>query len=311
MNQSFERERKSFIARLRAQSMKMDDRSLRKYKRVLFLRVAGSFLLVFVIILERIFSEYTKSYEDRLITSLQSFFNISQTSEGRDALSWLRFFHTFKYSNLVFLHCYLFLYYWKNPVIALKVMLVHYNFLALIANLEILFAEPRPYWMKNDIVGVCCEDSYAFPSYSMFSFVFLIIYSESCLNRDDDDDEDDEEEEKENPIWKKIKWSIFGVFILAFGFFAMVMGLSYMTQILLAVLYSLLIYFIVKFFERSFNNLTMNSSFIIPKAKRYSISWFIYVVIIAALSTVVYLSADTFLDIDWVTSFVRFVFIDV
>ena len=287
------RERKKYSVLLRARTMSIDEGAMQRYRKILLFRAIISFLMIFLIILERIFSDYTKPFENQVLNSLQSLFGVNDYSDDLAALSWLRFFHNFHYLNLILLHCYLVLFYWKNVLVALKVMIVHYNFLVLLANFEIFFGEPRPFWEYSSIVGIVCEASYAFPSYSVFSIAFLVLYANYCYSNDQDDDE---EQTRFRAI---IKWVLWGALVLVYCFLALLMGLNYLSQIVLVLFYSILIFFIVNFFEKAFNNLVVKSTFQVDTAKRYLIYWLIYAVITAAISTVIYTYSDTSLDIIW------------
>lgn len=279
----------------------IEQKALKRYKKILLNRVVGSFLLVFLIFLERIFSSYTRSLEDKAVDTLQESFGLS---EYRDIPFFFNVLHRFKYMEIVLAHIYFTLFFGANALIALKCLLVHYNTLVLVANLEIVFGEPRPFWASADIIGAVCDPSYAFPSYSVFALIFFILYASHCWSTDTDDDDDNDNV----PAWcKNLKYLLYILLIALYCFSCTVMGLSYPSQILLALLYSVLVYFIVNFFDKSINDLVMRSSLQIDSAKRLSIYWLIYFVLMAAVSGTIYTSAEMYPDVRWMTNFVSVV----
>ena len=159
-----------------------------------------------------------------------------------------------------------------------------------------------------------CEASYAFPSFSVFSLTFLLIYGIYCFEKAQRYEEhehqdliDDEHGNAapEGKYAKLVKWGITILIIIIFCFLAMVAGLNYLSQILLGGFYSLLSFLIATFLEKSINNLTINSSIKIEKAKVYSIGWIVYVFLVASLCSLIYSAAENFLDITWMQNFVN------
>ena len=275
-------------------AFEIEDKTLRRYKRVLLVRVVGSFLLVFLIILERIFSDYTHRLEQGIVDDVQERFGIHTYN---DIPGMFRLTHEFKYTGLVFTHIYFSLFFGANALITLKCLLTHFNAMVVVSNLEILFGESRPFWDDSGIIGVVCDPSYAFPSFSIFTVTFFLLYASHCWSTDDDD-------ESTSKWLRAVKWILLTVFMLVYCFSSLIMGLNYPTQILLALLYSVLVYFAANFFDKNINDLVMKSSIQIDSAKRLSIYWLVYLILLAGASATIYTSADIYLGIARMKNFV-------
>lgn len=302
-----------------AQFARLDELISRRSKRLLIKRVVGSFILVFLIIFERVISDYTRSFEVNLIGELQTIFGVGSYTESHAHLKWISIFHKFEYFHLVVLHIYLMICYLKNPIIAMKIMIVHYNLLLFVANFDIFFEEPRPFWVSDSIFGVVCEPSYSFPSYSVFCLTFMMIYGNYCFERVRRTDEFEPESSASSSSsssstssffftrwkhWNTAKRIIYFIVLAGFSFFSMVTGLSYLSQIILAILYTILAFYLAIFFDKTVNFLVMKSSFMVEKAKKYSIFWTVYTLIMGMVSSCVYDSAERFLSTTWVANFV-------
>ena len=296
-----ERKDKKKYSILLKEPIVIDEHSIERYKKVLLLRAVCSFLLILFIIVERIFIQFLKPYESQLVGNLQSLFDInSYKDDGLPGLFLAQFLHNTHYFSIVLLHCYLVLYYWSNVIISMKVMIAHYLFLTLMTNFEQLFSDPRPFWEYSTIIGVVCEASYAFPSYSVCAFSFLILFATYCLQHDQE-----LQRNQENVFKERIKWIVWLTLIGIYCFFTLVMGLSYLSQVFLALFFSLLIFFLVNFFEKSLNDLVMKSTLEPETSKRYCIYWSFFAICAVAVATIVYFSVSTLLDIKWYKNIVK------
>ena len=275
----------------------IDQTALTKYKRILQKRVAWSFILLFVLIIERIFAGYTRDEENDLIISLQKSFGITYDS-ANILLQPIVFLEQYLYFYLMITHFYVIVYYYYNAVVCLKILYVHMNAVALIAILESMFGDPRPYWNSNHIVGVGCENSYGFPSFTVFCILFLFMYSWHCFDEDDDNDEGS---------WTKSDILKCGVFVVIFGLYCfgkILSGFEYISHILLTILYTTLIFYLATFFDKTVTNLVEKSCIDVQIAKRYTIFWMIYILIFAGIATITYESSETFVDINWFENYV-------
>lgn len=271
----------------------MEEKAEKRYRKILLVRVVGSFFLIFIMILERIFSTYTRQYENSFVDAFQEALGIH---EYKDVPGFFLYLHQFKYVGLLLAHLYFTLFFGTNALIAFKCLLIHFNTLVIVANLEVMIAEPRPFWDSDGIIGAVCDPSYAFPSYSVFALAFFFWYSSHCWDTEDD--------EGTTHCCRNIKIIIFICLISLYSFSCLLMGLNYPSQIILALLYSVMCYFIVIFFEKSINDLVMKSSIQVDSAKKYSIYWLIYLILIATLSAAIYTSSNRYVEISWLKNFV-------
>lgn len=271
-----------------------EDKSVTRFKKILLVRVLGSFLLIFIIIIQRVFSSYTRNFENALTDNFQELLGIKSYD---DIPAIFYYFHQFRYIEILLAHLYFTLFFLTNALVTFKCLIVHFNTLVIVANIEILLAEPRPFWDFNGIVGAVCDPSFAFPSYPVFTIAFFFWYSSHCWDTDDEDGT--------TPFVRKLKVCSFVVILLFYGVSCLAMGLNYPSQIVLALLYSLMCFYIINFFDKMINNLIMRSSIQVDSAKRYTIYWLVYLLLLAVLSLIVYSSSDPYVNIVWLKNFVK------
>ena len=280
----------------------IDQAALIKYKGILQKRVAWSFILLFVVIIERIFAGYTQDAENDIIAGLQSFFDLAYNKKnGFLANIFIQpviFLEQYLYSFILMTHFFTIVYYYHNAVICLKIMIVQLNAIAIISIFETIFGDPRPYWVDKRIIGAGCDNSYGFPSFTVFCILFLFMYSWHCLKNDPDD------EESSWSAMDLIKTGFFSIVFVLYCFSKVLAGYDYISQTALASLYSFLFYQLATFFDKTITDLVEKSTVDVQNAKRNSVFWMIYLLIIAGLSTFIYESSETFLDISWFQNYV-------
>jgi len=281
-----------------AKKYQIDQEALKKYKTILQKRVAWSFILIFFVIIERIFAGYFRDEENRLVIALQNSLSISY-----DHFNWVLLPVMFLENYLVFLllitHYFVIIYYYYNALTCLKIMYVFFGSVSFISLFEIIFGDPRPYWDSAEIVGGACTNSYGFPSFTLFCVLFLFMYSWYCFSEDDDDEEG----------WTKtdiFKCVVFVILYAGYCFLKLLAGLDYISQIALTVLYACLFYYLAIFFDKTITNLVEKSSIDVRMAKRYTIFWMTFTLIFAAVATMVYETSETFIKIKWFSNYVKF-----
>lgn len=154
----------------------VDEQAMDRYSLVLKKRVLWTFILLLLMLMERIFSKYFRDYENKFIEELQIYFDIRPNSNTRWYLGPITFLEDTRNFALVVSHFYVSIYFLEGTITALKIMIVHLNALAFISIFEIVFGDPRPYWTFDGVVAIDCPNSFSFPSYSAFALLFLFIY---------------------------------------------------------------------------------------------------------------------------------------
>jgi len=274
---------------------KIDKESLTRYKRLLQKRVAWSFILIFLVIFQRIFASYFRGGENDIVIKLQKTFGITYENY-RFLLGPILFVENYQYSILLLSHYFVIAYYFYNAVVCLKIMYVYLNAAALVSLVQIMFGDPRPYWDHEEIIGAGCPNSYGFPSFTIFSILFLFIYSWHCFEEDDDEDES----------WNckdLLKKAVFFILFGAYCFLKVLAGLEYLSQLILTILYVVLFYYLALFFDKAITNLVEKSSIDIQVAKRYSIFWMVYILVFSGFANMIYQTSETFFDISWFSNY--------
>jgi len=278
-------------------SYTIDTDTHKNYKSIMRKQVIFAFVVFFMILLERVFAPNLRSYENILIYNLQTMFGITY-----DAYKWYLQPFLFFAGGLNFLlllaHFFIIIYYLVNPVTCLKIMHVSLNLLVFTSIIEILLEEPRPFWDDARIVGSTCKGSYAFPSMDQFGTFFIFIYSKHCLTENDDD--------HHNHPTTRILTNVFAVVLCAALFIPQVLGgLAYPSHILALVMFCVVAYALVIFFDKDLTKLIEKSSIDFQAAKRYTIFWLLYILCIGGLSVFFYNGANFYPKIQWIENYVR------
>jgi len=196
-------------------------------------------------------------------------------------------------------HYFVIVYYFFNAVVCLKIMYVTFNAAVVIVMFEMIFGDPRPYWQDSRIVATSCANSFGFPSFTVFCMIFIFMYSWHCFKEEDDEGEDSVS------IGDIVKALLFLGFFGVYCFARVAAGIEYMSQVFLTVLYSVLLYYLATFFDKTITNLVEKSSIDVQGAKRYSIFWMVYLLIFSAVATITYSSTDDFLQINWSSNYLN------
>jgi len=177
-------------------------------------------------------------------------------------------------------------------------MYVTFNAAVVIVMFEMMFGDPRPYWQDSRIVSIGCSSSFGFPSFSVFCLIFLFMYTWHAF-------EEEEEDERSVSIGDIIKAVLF---LGAFGvycFARVAAGVEYMSQELMTVLYSVLVFYIATFLDKTITNLVEKTSIDVQSAKRNTIFWMVYLLIVMATAFVTYSATNDFLDINWSSNYIN------
>jgi len=279
-----------------AKTYQIDRMALKKYKRILQKRVFFSLVLIFLVIIERIFAGYFRADEDAMIVSLQEKFGIMSRSTN-SFLFPVVFFENYLYFVLTITQYFIIIYYLYNALTCIKIMYVFFNMVAVVSIMEIIFGDPRPYWDSSRIIGVACTNSYGFPSFTLFCTLFLFIYSWHCFDEEEDDDE---------PHWTtgdKIKCAVFVILYGGYCFLKVLSGLDYLSQIGMTILYAILFYYLAILFDKNITSLVEKSSIDTNQAKRYTIFWMVFLLLFAGIVAIVYETSETFLNINWFSNY--------
>jgi len=163
-----------------------------------------------------------------------------------------------------------FFYFSFVPFIAFKFTIIFNISLALTETINILlYKQPRPFWVFPDIKSFSCSENlsgFSEISYSCLLITLTLVYNlrkfEICS------------------ISKSMVILFFGIFLTLFhGFVHYVQGRLFLFQILSAIIWSIISYFLVTIFDNDLDSMTFKLGFVNRKSKKWKIYCLCYILI--------------------------------
>jgi len=99
--------------------------------------------------------------------------------------------------------------------------------------------------------------------------------------------------------------AILSVLVVVLLLFKYIMGLDFLVNIVLAVLYFLIYYFTLKFMDSHVDNIILKSSIQEKSAKKYVFYWLLYVVLSFFFITMLYSSMELYPSTSWVKNYIQ------
>jgi len=105
----------------------------------------------------------------------------------------------------------------------------------------------------------------------------------------------------------KNRWmeAILSVIVVVLLLLKYIMGLDFLVNIVLAVLYFLIYYFTLKFMDSHVDNIILKSSIQERSAKKYVFYWLLYVVLSFFFITMLYSSMELYPSTSWVKNYIQ------
>lgn len=316
---------------------------LKKIKKSILWYLVAISMICLIIVIERVVNKFITDKENSLIKSLQKSMNISYDRKNPpEFYQFISYVSDIRYFFLINTHIYIILYYGIDTFLATKIMFMHYIGLFLCYFLQILYKNPRPFWVDQEIVSYSCDGDFLLPNDFFFSYLFFCLYvlynfrrkkigdkaQESFMktihemknedisffhNVQANSSESSEEENENEQNWflrqkTKIILTIKILCLVTFlllVFFRFAIGVLYFEAVFMSVIYCLLYYIFVVFFDGYLEDFVKRSTIIISESKRYMFKWLIAVLLIECLSYILFISSEDYSNIDWITNFVK------
>lgn len=153
----------------------------------------------------------------------------------------------FKYNFLAFTAYIGVMYVSVDGLIAVKVGFMGLYSYFMLSSVGIIYSGPRPFWYSPNIVSPVCLATFSHPSNSTYMLLFISFYTIFCfrqriINRDIEVSED---------IMQKYRWikGLFIFFLSVIVAFKYIMGVDFLANIALGILYFLTAYNTLKFLD--------------------------------------------------------------
>eukprot|EP00330_Aristerostoma_sp_ATCC50986_P007569 CAMPEP_0114593684 /NCGR_PEP_ID=MMETSP0125-20121206/15271_1 /TAXON_ID=485358 ORGANISM="Aristerostoma sp., Strain ATCC 50986" /NCGR_SAMPLE_ID=MMETSP0125 /ASSEMBLY_ACC=CAM_ASM_000245 /LENGTH=183 /DNA_ID=CAMNT_0001793095 /DNA_START=172 /DNA_END=720 /DNA_ORIENTATION=+ len=145
------------------------------YKKLLRRRITWVIFFLGLISIEWLCGDALSYWENSIIDSIQTYFGITELKD--DIL--IHRFSILTYYQFVFLvltHVFIVFYFYRSPLAACKLQSMTILSSCIICIMQMLYEDPRPYWETDLIVGAGCPNSYSYPSYDFFLYLFVFTY---------------------------------------------------------------------------------------------------------------------------------------
>ena len=271
-------------------TFKVEELAHRRYRSFVKQRVTWTFIFIIALLIERLFTVRLYEMENDIIYKIQLKLGLN-TPDPEGELAAASILSYYQFSVLVFLHVYAALFYMKGPVIALKILVMHFLSIAIICTLQIILQDPRPYWDDPRIAAANCPNSYPFPSFASFSYIFLYSYGSYCLNANKYDDK--------KKVTRFLRRILFYTLLIALCSYEVISGYLYIYQLVFSIGYVVLFYFVITSFDTSISIIMEKSSLDIQSAKRYTIFWLVVILLMIMFMTIIYRESNIYVDTDW------------
>ena len=300
-------------------------------------------MICLIIVVERVIYKFITDAENTVIKSLQQSLNIIANSDPSGFYQFIAYLSDIRYFFLMNTHIYIVLYFGIDAFLATKIMLMHYLGLFLCYFLQIIYRNPRPFWVDSGIVSYSCDGDFLLPNDFFFSYLFLFLYifynfrrkklaasdntNESYMRtiteikgedisffHNAESESSEEETQNNEDIWlNKIKPKLMLmfkiccviVFILLF-FFRYAIGVLYFEAVFMSIIYCLLYYIFVIFLDGYLEDFIKRSTIIINESKRHMFIWLIALILIECLSFILFMASTAYSDIEWINNYVTF-----
>lgn len=270
---------------------KIEHQAVEDYKKTIRLRIFAVIAIVFLLLFGKIFANLGTQEETDWIVQFQELVGVdTQPSWYAKLFSYIGYSQNF--DILLVSHFYVSFFFLYKPVFCVKVIVVHITSTSIVPLLQILFANPRPFWVSSDIYSIDCPNAYPYPSLTAFTLPYLFLYAGYVIT-----------DEEDNPKYQRIFIGITVVIYLYITLTETYAGFLYLYQILLSLFYTILYYYVTLIYDKTIDKIVERSTVDIREAKRYTINWLIFVIIFAFICICVYSSADQYLNPEWIENF--------
>lgn len=303
----------------RTKSMQLENQKLLKsYKKQLSITILICFVICIIVVAERVFRTSLEKGEIKLILRVQNYFGFSfgleEDSDAKKFYYFIGFFGDFKCYIFFITHLFVSFYVSIDAVIALKGLFIHSMSLFFFTIMSLIYQGSRPFWNNEVIHTFYCDNSFNNPSILVFSLFFdgsyllsLLIKKYKQIRLLEQVNSGEQAENENNKITLTVKILIaFGI-ILAhlFLFLRYLIGLYYILDYIMALLYFAISFIFVKKLDTSIESIIKNSTVIKKEARKYLFFWICFCFLGIVIAYLVYLCSSATPNIYWIKNYVN------
>ena len=224
-----------------------------------FSYILSSFVFIFLLIFQVIFSNSLQSFDLNLIVKIQQIIPDSLYKSG--VFKWLAIFFE-NYMEFIFINGFLCVLYCSfNPFIVFKIAL--FSNLAIYLHtvfIVLIYREPRPYWTTSGLKTMDCQAIFTGPSYTQFMATLLMLYFIRVFRH-------------YQVITKTIPLILFIIFLVIMNVLTIIVNVihaqNFLYQSLLGVLIAIIVILITYGMDDSITLLTLKVGFFMKSSKKY------------------------------------------
>ena len=154
---------------------------LKKIKKSILFYLISISMFCLIIVVDRVINKFITDKENIAIKALQESLNINYNNQNPPGFyQFIAALSDIRYFFLLNTHIYIVLYFGFDSFLATKIMLMHYFGLFLCYFLQILYRNPRPFWVDSGISSYSCDGDFLLPNDFFFSYMFLFLYIFFC-----------------------------------------------------------------------------------------------------------------------------------
>lgn len=152
---------------------------------------------------------------------------------------------------------------WGDPRRGVKVVMVLSLGMYLLTLVNLIYGEPRPFWISSSVKGYQCAKGYASPDYmlAMLTCVYFYCAFQYALNA--------------RIMLQRTIWMLGGVFVLGTSLAQMYEGVIYLHQIVTTLCYCFLIVSLSLLFDKQLSHIAYVSAFRYKENRVHSMYWYI------------------------------------
>lgn len=267
----------------------------RAIRRFTFSYILVLSIVLFLMILQIIFSKPLQNFDIRNIKKFQAIFPQALYDHGA-----FQFFAKglYYYTDFYILNGFLcFLYSAFNPFLSFKLALIS-NFAVCLHTISILlvYREPRPYWVTSGVKIAACDATFTGPGYNQFMATFLVLYFIIQL--------------KKYQIFQRrlLEPFFIGIFVyLAFMTLAfnLICGHHFLYQNAAGVVLAVIVVILANAFDSSISILVLKVGFFHKSSKKYKFMLLVALLLLFSVCMVfaLIIEAKTLLEPGWIVNY--------
>ena len=179
---------------------------------------------------------------------------------------------------------------WGDPRRGVKVMMVLSLGMYLLTLVNLIYGEPRPFWISSGVEGYQCAKGYASPDYMLGMLACVYFYCVLQYAR------------KASIALQRTAWVLGGVLVLGASLAQMYEGVIYLHQVITTLCYCFLIVSLSLLFDKQLGHIAYVSAFRYKENRVHSMYWYVgtLALMLAAVTVFDLITMQRFIDGRWV-----------